>query len=412
MRILLITQYFWPENFRINDIAVELSERGHKVTVLTGFPNYPSGQIYPGYRWLKRSRDGFEGVKIVRVPVISRGGGGGLRLIINYISFAVFASVCGPIRCRDEYDVIFVYEPSPVTVGLPAILMRWLKRRRLVFWVQDLWPESLQATGAVRSSRVLSWVARLARFIYLRCDEILVQSAAFIPAIEALGISRAKLRYLPNTAEAYYRPLDAETCVAQNAEMPKGFRVIFAGNIGVAQSFPTILATAEQTRRLPIRWLIFGDGRMRAWVQAQIEQRGLSKSVFLMGTRPASEMAAYFAVADALLVTLRRDPAFALTIPSKIQSYLACGRPILASIDGEGARVIAEACAGVICPSEDGVELAAAAVKLYNATRVERERMGESARKYYEANFERSVLLDRLERILQRSATKSPEKVS
>lgn len=397
MRILLITQYFWPENFRINDIAAELCGRGHEVTVLTGFPNYPDGRIYPGYRWLKRSRDGFEGVKIVRVPVIPRGRGSGLRLIINYISFAVIASVCGPIRCRDAYDVIFVYEPSPVTVGLPAIVMRWLKRRRLVFWVQDLWPESLEATGAVHSKTVLTAVAWLVRFIYSRCDEILVQSKAFVGSIEALGVAPERLDYLPNSAESFYRPLDPLTCAPQNAELPAGFRVVFAGNIGAAQDFPTILSAAECIRDIPVQWIMFGNGRMRSWVEEQIQSRGLSKTVHLMGTRAADQMPAYFAVADVLLVTLRRNPIFTLTIPSKIQAYLACGRPVIAALDGEGARIVKKARAGLICPAENPVELSSTVLQLYEMSPAERAEMGKSARSYFEANFERATIVARLE---------------
>lgn len=179
MRILIVTQYFWPESFRINDIALGLRDKGHKVTVLTGQPNYPAGSFFPGYGFFKKIREDYNGVDVVRVPLLPRGSGGGVRLVLNYLSFAFFASILAPFRCRSGYDVIFVYEPSPITVGLPALLLKKLKHAPIMFWVQDLWPESLSATGAVRSAWVLKLVERLVRSIYRGCDVILVQSRAF-----------------------------------------------------------------------------------------------------------------------------------------------------------------------------------------------------------------------------------------
>ena len=402
MRILIVAQYFWPENFRINDLALGLRERGHEVTVYTGKPNYPEGRFFPGYGFFGRSTEDYQGVRVIRVPLLPRGGGGAVRLALNYVSFALSASLLAPLLCRNAYDAILVYEPSPITVGLPAVVLKWTKRAPLLFWVQDLWPENLVATGMVRSSWVLGLVARFARFLYQRSDIVLVQSEAFTAPIRALGIEAAKILYYPNSAESIYRPVAApdraEAPPPGQPSLPDGFRVMFAGNIGAAQDFETILGAAELTREeRGVHWTIVGDGRMHSWVAKEIARRRLAGTVHLLGRHPMESMPPLFAQADAMLVTLRNEPVFALTIPSKLQSYLACGRPILAALDGEGARVVREAGAGVAVRAGDAPALAAAALDLARMPRAEREAMGERGRRYFERHFERAVLLARLE---------------
>jgi|SRR5688572_15123541 len=399
MRIVIVTQYFWPESFRINDLALGLRSRGHEVTVYTGKPNYPEGRFFRGYGFFGRSTEDYQGVKVIRVPLLPRGGGGPARLVLNYLSFALLASLLAPLRCRGEYDAILVYEPSPITVGLPAVVLKWTKRAPLLFWVQDLWPENLEATGMVRAPWVLHLVARFARFLYRRSDLVLVQSEAFTAPIRALGIEAAKIRYYPNSAESLYRPVAADAPPPPGQpSLPDGFRVMFAGNIGAAQDFETILGAAELTREeRGVHWTIVGDGRMHSWVAAEVARRGLAGTVHLLGRHPLESMPPLFARADAMLVTLRNEPVFALTIPSKLQSYLACGRPILAALDGEGARVVREAGAGVAVRPGDAPALAAAALELARMPRAEREAMGERGRRYFERHFERALLLARLE---------------
>ena len=188
MNILVVTQYFWPEDFRINDLAAGLVEKGHRVMVLTGIPNYPAGRFFPGYGIFKNSRQTYRGVDIVRVPLVPRGKGSKIRLFFNYLSFSLLAAIMAPFLIRGNFDLIFVYEPSPVTVGLPAIWLKKIKSAPLLFWVQDLWPESLSATGAVRSSIILKFVNKLVRFIYRRCDLILVQSRGFISSAPVFSV--------------------------------------------------------------------------------------------------------------------------------------------------------------------------------------------------------------------------------
>lgn len=401
MNILILTQYFWPESFRINDLAQALAERGHEVTVLTGMPNYPGGRLYEGYGLLRPAEERYGPVRVLRVPLLPRGPGRGWRLASNYLSFALSASLLGPWRCPRPFDVLFAYEPSPILVGIPAVLLRRLRRAPLLFWVQDLWPESLRATGAVTSPALLGAVARVTRFIYRRCDRVLVQSLRFVEPVVGIGAARERVRYLPNWAESSYEPLDLEPGARELSEVPHGFRVVFAGNIGAAQSFETILEAARLLGDLPdVHWIVVGDGHRRAWVEEQVRARGLERTVHLLGSRPVAAMPRYLALGDVLLVTLRRDPIFELTIPTKLQSYLACGRAVMAALDGEGARVVEEAEAGLTCPAEDAEALAAGIRRLHAAGEEARRGFGRRGRAFFEANFERERLVTRTEELM------------
>lgn len=398
MNILVVSQYFWPENFRINDLVLGLKERGHRVMVLTGIPNYPAGKFFPGYGFLTRRREDYEGIVVARVPIIARGNGRAWRLALNYFSFVLFACLLGPVLCRGKIDRILVYEPSPITVGLPALLLKKIKHAPLFFWVQDLWPESLSATGAVRSVWILKLVEYLTRFIYRGCDRILVQSRAFCRPIAGLGVAPDRILYFPNSAEDLYRPVEVESNAKERQELPIGFRVMFAGNIGKAQDFETILEAAERLKEhQEIHWVILGDGRMYDWVEEQVDRRQLAATVHLLGRHPVETMPRYFALADAMLVTLRRDPIFALTIPAKVQSYLACAKPLIAALDGEGAKVVQEAQAGLTPPAEDAQALADAVLVMYRMPEADRRQLGVRGRTYFEAHFERDMLLDRLD---------------
>ncbi|MCC7483960.1 MAG: glycosyltransferase family 4 protein [Burkholderiales bacterium] len=402
MRILVVTQYFWPENFRINEIARGLAERGHEVTVYTGKPNYPQGSFHEGYGFFGRSREDYGGVTVVRVPLLPRGSHR-VTLALNYLSFALFACALAPFRVRGAFDAILCYEPSPVTVGLPALALRRLKHAPLLFWVQDLWPESLAATGAVRARWVLRGVEWVVRFIYRGCDRLLVQSRAFVEPLEALGVPGERISYFPNSAESFYRPTAAEEALGEGALLvPAGFRLMYAGNVGAAQDFETILAAAEHLKEhTDIQWIVIGDGRAAPWVRAEVARRGLERSVRLLGRHPAESMPRFFAHADAMLVTLRREPIFALTIPARIQSYLACARPIVAALDGEGARVVRESGAGIAVAAGDPRALADAVLAMARAPAEARADMGRWARAYFDAHFAPERLLPRLERWLE-----------
>jgi len=401
VRILIVSQYFWPENFRITDVALGLLERGHDVTVYTGLPNYPAGRLYAGYGFLSPLQEDHQGLAIRRAPLIPRGAGGPVRLLLNYASYAASASLFAAWFCRGHFDAILAYEPSPVTVGIPGRVLKSMKRAPLLFWVQDLWPQTLAATGAIASPGILAAVDRMVRWIYRGCDRVLVQSRAFSEPVAAQGVDPARIIYLPNSAEAYYQRIAARADDDCAAELPAGFRVMFAGNIGAAQDFPTIMAAAELLRdHQNIQWIVIGDGRQRKWVETEVRSRGLEATFRLLGSRPPQAMPRYFAHADVLLATLKREAIFAYTIPSKIQSYLACGKPVVAALEGEGARVISESGAGWVAPPENPRALADAVLAASRLGKTGIEQMGNRAEAYFNEHFDRSRLLTRLERVL------------
>jgi colanic acid biosynthesis glycosyl transferase WcaI len=398
MRILVVTNHFQPEEFRINDLVDLLKSRGHAISVLTAIPDYPSRSSFKEFSLFRKQLQIVDGVKIFRAPLVYRGDGSGLRLALNYLSFAVSASFLGPLFLRGKYDIVFVFESSPVTVGIPAVLMKKLSKCPMVFWVQDLWPETLSATDKVKSTRVLKLVGSLVKYIYKHSELILIQSEAFRQSVGSLAPPSSPISYFPNSAEELYRPVPIRECAEEAAMMPSGFRVVFAGNIGIAQDFETILSAAEILRsRKNIKWVIIGDGSRRSWVASEIDRRNLKGSVHLLGRHPMESMPMFFAMADALLVTLKRDPTFSITVPSKIQSYMACAKPIIGSLDGEGARMIEEAGAGISCPAESPQQLADAVLTMYQSSVERRKEQGRAGRAYFDAEFERNMLVDRLE---------------
>ncbi len=397
MNILIVTQYFWPEAFRINDIAKGLVERGHKVTVLTGLPNYPQGSFYSGYSLLGPYSDNHDGIKIVRVPLIPRGKKRGLLLVLNYLSFMIFSSLLVPFVCNEKYDRVFVYQPSPVTSALPAVVLKFLRKIPIVFWVTDLWPETLEATGVVKSKFLLAIWGRFVRFLYDSSDYILVTSKGFIDKIADRGVSREKIKYWPQWGEELFAKNIIKESAVKAGEIPEGFKIMFAGNIGTSQSFETIIGAAEKLKSYSdIKWIILGDGLMKKWVEEEIKAKGMEDNFFLLGSRPVDEMPAYYQKSDVLLTSLKSDPLFAITVPAKVQSYLPSGKPLLASMDGEGAELLLDAKAGIACAAGSVDELADGVMKLYRMGTEERQKLGENGKKYFFNNFEREKLLSKL----------------
>lgn len=396
LRVLVITQYFWPENFRINDLVTSLTERGHEVVVLTGQPNYPSGDFYPGYGWYGPSAERYAEVKVIRVPLLPRGKGG-IRLVLNYFSFIVTA--CWGVLFRlgrlQKFDAVFVFQVSPITVGIPGALAAWKYQVPMLLWVLDLWPHSLTAVGAVRSERILRQVDLLVRWVFRRCRMVLVSSQTFAPEVQARGVPAENIKYFPNWGEA---ALSTALLPADLPRMPKGFVVLYAGNIGVAQDFPAILDAAELVKsRANVSWVIVGDGRLAEWAKEEVGRRGLGDSVLFLGQHPLSAMPAFFEAATALLLSLKPSPLFSITVPGKLQSYLASGKPVLAMLDGEGARIVDEAMAGISCKAGDAVALAAAVGRMVEMSAGELAQIGRNGRRYFDMNFSRDRVLDHLD---------------
>ena len=398
MRVLLVSQYFWPEHFGVNALVQLLRERGVVITVLTAKPNYPDGEVFPGYSAWGCQREDWRGIEALRVPLFPRGRHSALRLALNYLSFIISGAVFGPWMLRGRcFDAVFVYAPSPLLQALPAILLARLKRAPLALWVQDLWPESLTATGFVRSRMALALVRGVVRFIYRHTDCILAPSESFRAPIAELADDPGKIRYYPNAwvgDSAGVADADHDGSIKALAErIAGGFSVVFTGNLGTAQALGTVIDAAELLQREGFwgRFFLIGSGSQSAWLASEVERRGLT-NVELPGRFPASAMPDFYAAAGALLVSLRDEPIFAWTIPSKVQGYLAAGRPIIAALNGEGARVVIAAGAGIACPAGNARALADAVRSLGALDEDARYKMGDNARRFAEEHF----ALDRL----------------
>lgn len=391
MRILVISQYFWPEPFIINDLVKTLSEHGNEVVVLTGKPNYPDGQIYRGY-----SQDGvstevvYGSVKLHRVPLRPRYSATSRNLALNYLSFIYSGLRYFPKLAKQvKADAIMVFAPSPITSAIPAIFLKWLKKAHLAVWVQDLWPESLAATGHVHNRWVLTLVDWVVKWIYHHTDTLLIQSRAFRIPMEK-KTDAGKIVYYPNSM---YRP---EVIGRSQVSLPKNFiyqlnssfSIVFAGNLGKAQSLETIIEAAKKLQDLPeIRFFFVGSGSMSDWLAEEQSTHNLN-NVVIAGRYPMEAMPEIYAYADVLLVTLSKTEIFSLTVPSKIQAYLAAGKPIIAAIDGEGARVVEEAGAGFTSPAEDVKSLVESIRRAYTMSVEQRMQLGQNGYAYFNKHFE------------------------
>jgi glycosyltransferase involved in cell wall biosynthesis len=395
MNVLVLTQYYWPESFRINEIVESLQQAGCTVTVLTGQPNYPEGTVFPGYRatgfGIERHPGGYS---IARIPMAPRGKASALRLVANYLSFVASASTFGLWLLRGQrFDVVFVYAVSPILQAIPGIAIKRVKKAALVTWVQDLWPQSLSATGFIHNRHALNLVTMVVRWIYRRSDLLLTQSRAFIPTVRAMA-GDTPVAYHPNPGElAFDQPVaNGEPALS----LPAGFNVVFAGNLGTVQALDTVLDAAELLKGADgVRIVLVGSGSREQWLKDEAARRGLD-NVLLPGRFPPEAMPAILQQAAAVLVSLARDPVMEQTIPSKVQAYLAAGKPIIAALDGEGARVVLEAGAGIASAAEDAQGLAAAIMKLRVASPEALQEMGRAGRRYYDTHFSPALLAHEL----------------
>lgn len=405
MRILIVSQYFWPENFRINDIALGLKEQGHEVIILTGKPNYPEGSFYKGYSFAKPSFEYFEDIEIYRVPFIPRGKDNIIMLALNYLSFALFGCTWGLWLLRKkEVDSIFVFGISPITMAIPAIFLKKIKNASLLYWVQDLWPESVSSGGGINNKFIYSIADWITKLVYTNSDLILAQSKGFIDAIQKHNVPLKKIKYYPNYAENIYSKKAIDEKVIHPI-IPKGFIVMFAGNIGEAQGFKTIVEAANKVYKenKNIYWVILGDGRKKEWVEEQINAYGLSDIFLFLGSYPSDKMPYFFNLSDILLVSLKDEYIFSLTIPSKLQSYMAFGKPIIAALNGEPAQIINEANCGLVSNSNDFENLASNVIKMSKFSEEVLFEMGENAKKYCEEKFDRQKLLLELNELFLQS---------
>ena len=402
MKVLLVTQYFYPENFKSNDIATELIKRGHEVTVLTGLPNYPEGKIFENYGFFKNRKENFNGANVIRAWLIPRGKGGGIRLFLNYFSWAFFASIKAFfLTFKTKFDVVLVHEPSPITQGFPAIVVKKIQKIPLHFWVLDLWPESLTSAGGINNKYILGVFTKIVKYIYNNSDKILISSRSFKESIVSKGNYEQKLVYFPNWAEDSISKGTSEFPIP---EMPVGFKVMFAGNIGAAQDMESIMKAALILKNeLQIQFVIVGDGRVKESLEQYVVDHNLQKTVHLMGRFPIDAMKTFFSHADALLVTLKDELVFNLTVPAKLQAYLCTQKPILGMLNGEGAQIIKDANCGFATNAGNSEGLAKIILDLSKLPQKERTILGTNGFTYYNQNFTLDTCIDNLEQILKSS---------
>ena len=397
-KILICTNHFDPEEFRCNDLAFELSLRGHKVTVLTAIPDYPKGQFHKGYGIFSKRIETVNGVKIFRSFIIPRGKGGGLRLMINYVSS--FLAQCWDaflMGLFGRYDYVLVHETSPVMVGVPGVIVAKMKHIPMDFWVLDLWPESLQDAGGINNTKVLGFFGKLTTWIYKHSNHILISSRGFKESICEKGDFESKLVYFPNWADVAL----AGDSTYKLPPMPEGFKVMFAGNIGEAQDMDHLMEAALELKdEKDIHFCIVGDGRKRSWVEAYIKDNGLEETVHLFGRHPIEAMPAFFNAADVMLVTLKDSRIFNRTAPAKIQAYMNAGKPLAAMMNGEGPAVIAEAQCGLSVAAGDSKAFAELIKKMQLMKKEDLMEMGVKGNEYCSEHFSFQKSIESIESLM------------
>lgn len=386
--ILIVSPHFYPNSFKCNDVAFELARQGHSVTVLTDIPNYPGGRYLEGYGLFHRRREVINGVKVIRTAVVPRGNGSGFMIALNYLSFALTACIRALFMgLFNRYDAILVHETSPITVGLPAVIIKSLqKKAMLLFWVLDLWPESLQVAGGIDNRFVLGVFESIAKLCYRKSDKILISSQGFKESICKKGDFSDKIVYFPNWAE------DALTASRDYKlpDLPDGFRIMFAGNIGEAQDFENTLAAMKILKdkgESNIHLILVGDGRKRLWVDKFIERNSLGDIVHCVGQHPLESMGKFFDQADVLYISLKDSLIFNLTCPTKLQAYMSVGKPVLAMINGEGAEILKDAGCGVSVPSGASIALADQMLEMSHMSAETLHEMGSRGSNYCKERF-------------------------
>ena len=391
MRILVVCQHYWPEPYPLRDVCEELAARGHQVDIITGVPNYPVGQIYPEYRKGKNRRQVHNGVRIFRTFTIGRRNSLLFRFL-NYFSFAI-SSTLRVCAMKDDYDVVFTNQTSPVIMSCAALRYGKKFGKKVVLYCMDLWPACLAVGGIRENSIVYRIFHKISRKIYRGADRILVTSEMFREYLSReFGIEDRKIAYHPQYAEIDFPQMDPPE--------KETVDLMFAGNIGSAQCIPTILAAAQRLKnQTRLRWHIVGDGSRLEENKRLAEEMGLSNVIF-HGRKPQEEMPRYYAMADAMLITLTADPAISLTLPGKIQTYMAAAKPIIGAANGEIARTIQNSGCGFCVPAENGEELALAVQKFLAYPN--KAALGQNSYQYYLAHFTRDRFMNSLEQELQR----------
>jgi glycosyltransferase involved in cell wall biosynthesis len=393
MNILVISQYFYPETFRVNTLCEELVKRGNSVTVLTGYPQYPQGKIYDGYGFSVPYEKEWNGVKIERIKMRPRGKTP-IGLLLNCYSF-VREGKKWVKKCKEKFDVVYVFEVSPVTVGLPAIEYKKKFNAPICFNVQDLWPENVEIVLGIKNKLIIGTINKIVDKIYSASDRILCSSNSFVENISKRGVSKDKLVFWPQFCnEPNFENMTKPACYSDDF-----FNVVFAGNIGEAQGLDLLVKTALKLKDTNVRWYIVGDGRARQALEKHVVDNGLSDVVFFVGRVSEEEANEYIYYADLAYLSFMKNKLFDMTLPAKLQSYMVCSTPILAAVSGESAFVVNTANCGFVCERDDIV--LSETIKQEVLPSKSLKQMGENGKKYFDENFKKDVVIDNLEKIMR-----------
>lgn len=394
-RILVVTQYFYPEQFRVNDMTAEWVKRGYDVTVLTGIPNYPMGKFFEGYSWFKRRTENYEGVKIIRIPLIARGTSA-IGMALNYLSFVVSGFFWARFT-KLKVDYVFNFEVSPMTQALPAI---WYAKRIKVpcdIYVQDLWPENVQIITGINSPAVIKPINKMVDYIYKNMRNIFTTSPSFVDVIKSRVEESSKVYYWPQYAEDFYKPQKKTI-----TKVEKSLRIIFTGNIGKAQGLDILPKVAGILKReypdYNIVFNIVGDGRYQDELMVLINKLDVVSYFVFHGRKPSVDMPKYIADNDVAFISFADNPLFSKTIPAKLQSYMACGIPILAAASGETVRIVEEAKAGLYGDTSDTALLVKNIIGMASMEEEKIEELGNNSRRYFLEQFSKIGLMDEMEK--------------
>ena len=388
MKILAICQYYYPENFQINDICEQLVHDGNEVTVITGLPNYPSGIIPCEYKHGQNRDEMINGVRVIRCFEIARRKGI-VGLAVNYLSYCISATFKAN-KLTGDFDIVFVYQLSPVLMAIPGIKYAHKNKIPLLLYCCDLWPESMKLIIKEEHNFLFQVIKKISTSIYTACNRILTQSTSFIPYMEHVhSIPHNKLAYLPAFASEDYLKIAPTSGTGT-------INFVFLGNIGIAQNVEGIIdAVAGLSDLEGFLVHIVGDGSNLENVMRKVSNLGLDNNIRFYGRRPVKEMPYFYKLADACIVSLNADNLTGLTLPSKVQGYMAAGKPIIGMIDGSAREVIHESGCGICVPSGD-VKGMSNIMRDFITNGYKYKDCGANGRRYFMKHFSKKVFMDTL----------------
>jgi glycosyltransferase involved in cell wall biosynthesis len=399
-RILLVTQYFYPENFKSNDLAFELVKKGYEVDALVGIPNYPDGRYFKKYGLFQKRIEKVNGVKIYRSFQTPRGKKAtGIALSINYLTFAFFASFWALILAIfRKYNYIIVHEPSPITQALPALIVKKIQKIPFYIWVLDIWPDAMTSGGNIKNKKILSSIDFFVKYVYNNSTKILISSKGFANLICRQGDFADKIIYFPNWSEDLLKMPKLPI-----PELPQGFIIMMAGNLGSAQKLDSVMKAVLELKEIDeIKWVFLGDGSERVWIENFVKENDLTATVFVMGRYPFDTMGSFFNSANAMLLTLNADfPHLKAVVPARLQSYMAAGRPVLAMIDGGGAEIIKESDCGFVAGAADYKSLVDIVRNLVLPNKDNFEAKGMNGRLFFEKHYKKEICINHLVEIIE-----------